>query len=138
MLYSNQVLTFGESTNKYSTILKLNLVNEPDLTKILKVENFVHSDEQLRATYIILGYDLISSSFQAPKYVTKANDLSLHQINIIVSNFLVGLVSESTQLVELPSQHTAQEEATPSQPPLEETTKIVEVSDFEEDFEVFN
>ena len=68
----------------------------------------------------------------------KAKDLSLHKINIIVPDFLVGPASEGTQLVELPSQHTAQEEATPSQPPPEETTKIVEVSDSEEDFEVFN
>ena len=44
MLYSNHILTFGEFTNNYSVIPKLNLVNEFELTKILKVENFVHSD----------------------------------------------------------------------------------------------
>jgi len=92
----------------------------------------------LRATHIILGYDPISSSFQAPKYVIKAKDPRLHQVNIVVPGFLAGPAPEGTQLVELPFQRTAEEEATPSQPTLEETTKVVKVSDSKEDFEIFN
>ena len=56
-------LIFDEFADKYSTILNLNLINERDLTKILKVEIFVHKDGQLRAAHLILGYDPISSSF---------------------------------------------------------------------------
>jgi len=39
----------------------------------------------------------------------------------------------------LPFQHTVEEEATPSQPTIkEEEEKIVEISESEDDFEVFN
>ena len=81
-------LIFGEFADKYSTIPNLNLINEPDLTKILKVEIFVHKDGQLRVVHLILNYDPISSSFQAPKYMIKVKDIRLHQINIIVLGFL--------------------------------------------------
>ena len=114
VLYSNHVFLFGEFSDKYSTIPNFSLVNELDLTRILKAEIFVHTDGQLRAAHIILGYDPISSSFQAPKYVIKAKDLRLHQINIAVSIFLTGPALEGTQLVELPFQLTAEEEVTPS------------------------
>jgi len=56
-------LIFDEFADKYSAILNLNLINERDLTKILKVEIFVHKDGQLRAAHLILCYDPISSSF---------------------------------------------------------------------------
>ena len=114
VLYSNHVFLFGEFSDKYSTIPNFSLVNELDLTRILKAEIFVHTDGQLRAAHIILGYDPISFSFQAPKYVIKAKDLRLHQINIAVSIFLTGPALEGTQLVELPFQLTAEEEVTPS------------------------
>ena len=81
-------LIFDEFADKYSTIPNLNLINELDLTKILKVEIFVHKDGQLRVAHLILSYDPISSSFQALKYMIKAKDIRLHQINIIVLGFL--------------------------------------------------
>lgn len=56
----------------------MNFVNQPDLNRILKSEVFVHSDGQLRAAHLILGYTPISSSFQAPKCVIKARDPRLH------------------------------------------------------------
>ena len=112
---------FDEFANKYSAIPNLNLVNEPDLKKILKAEIFVHKDRQLRAAHLILGYDPILSSFQASKYVIKVKDIRLHQINIAVLGILdVGLVPEGVQQVELPFQHTAEEEATPFQPAIKE------------------
>ena len=89
VLCSNCVFIFDKFADKYSAILNLNLVNEPDLTKILKAEIFVHKDGQLRVTHLILGYDPMSSSFQAPKYMIKARDPLLHQINIAVLSFLV-------------------------------------------------
>ena len=44
MAYSNNVFTFDEFADKYSATLNFNLVNEPDLTRILKSEIFVHTD----------------------------------------------------------------------------------------------
>lgn len=68
----------------------------------------------------------------------KAKDPRLHQINIAVPGFLLDPPLEGTQLVELPSQRSAEEEATSSHPVLKETMKVVEVLDSEEDFEVFD
>ena len=114
-------------------------MNELDLTRILKSEIFVHTDEQLRAAYVILGYTSISRSFQAPKYVFKAKNPRLHQINIVVLGFLSGLPPASAKPVELFVQRAPKEEATLSHPiPEQEVTKIIEVVDFKEDFDVFD
>ena len=102
MAYSNNVFTFDEFANKYSATPNFNIVNEHDLTRILKSEIFIHTNGQLQATHIILGYDPISPSFQAPKYVIKAKAPGLQQINIIVPGFLASTPPEGTQLVELP------------------------------------
>ena len=74
----------------------LNLVNEPDLTKILKSKIFLHLVGQLWAAHVILRYKSISISFQSPKYVIKAKDPWLHQINIAVPDFLGGPPLAST------------------------------------------
>ena len=68
----------------------------------------------------------------------KAKDPWLQQINIAIPGFLVSTPLESTQPVELPFQHIAEEEATSSLLVPEVIAKVVEVSDSEEDFEVFN
>ena len=49
--------------DKHAPVLNFNLINQPDLDKILKAEVFIHSDGQLRAAHLILGYNLLSSSF---------------------------------------------------------------------------
>ena len=74
--------------DKHATVPNFNLINQPNLDKILKVEVFVHNDSQLRAAHLILGYNLLSSSFQASKCVIKAKDPHLHLINVIVPGFL--------------------------------------------------
>jgi len=56
-------LVFDEFADKHFAIPNFGLVNEPDLTKILKAEIFVHTDRQLRAAHLILGYTPLSSSF---------------------------------------------------------------------------
>ena len=132
-------MVFGEFADKYSAIPNFSLINKPDLTRILKSEIFVHKDGQLRVAHLILSYKPLSSSFQAPKYVIKARDPCLHQINIVVPGFLViGPVPEGIQQVELPFQHIAEEEATPSQPIIKKEEQVVKVSDSEDKFEVFN
>ena len=47
MAYSNNVFTFDEFANKYSATPNFNLVDEPNLMRILKSEIFIHTDGQL-------------------------------------------------------------------------------------------
>ena len=44
--------------DKHVVVSNFNLVNQPNLDKILKAEVFVHSDSQLRAACLILDYTL--------------------------------------------------------------------------------
>ena len=55
----------------HAVVPNFDLINQEFLDKILKAEVFVHSDGQLRAAHLILGYTPISKSFQAPKCVIK-------------------------------------------------------------------
>ena len=85
---------------------------------------------------------MISISFQSSKYVIKAKDPQLHQINIVVPSFLSGPSLAGTHLVELPAQRALEEEATSLNAALEEeATKVMEVvdssEDSDEDFGVF-
>lgn len=43
--------------DKHAAVPNFSLVNQSSLDKILKVEVFVHSDCQLRAAHLILGYN---------------------------------------------------------------------------------
>ena len=47
----------------YSVVPNFGLVNEPNLTKILKAEIFIHKDGQLRTAHLILDYNPLSTSF---------------------------------------------------------------------------
>ena len=112
---------------------------------------FVHTNGQLRAAHLFLDYILISKGFQAPKCVIKAKDPYLQRINIAAPGFLItgpipeGTLSTSSKpegipKVALPPQHTA-EEGISSHPSIikeEEEKEVVEVSDFEDEFDVFN
>ena len=115
------------------------MVNEANLTRILQSKIFLHTDGQLRAAHVILGYKLISSSFQSPKNIIKAKDPRLKQINVAVLGFLTGPLLEGTHQAMLPVQLIAEERATSSGLAREEElVKIIEVTDSEEDFEVYD
>ena len=88
MLFSDNIFVFDDYADKYSAIPNFGLVNEQDLTKILKAKIFIHKDGQSRVAHLMLGYDPLSSNFQAPKYVIKAKDHRLHLINVTVPSFL--------------------------------------------------
>ena len=105
-----------------------NLINQKSLDKILKAEVFVHSDGQLRAAHLILGYTTISKNYQAPKCIIKAE-----------GTFTTNPIPEGILKVALPPQYKV-EKATSSHPATtkEEEEEIVEVSDFEDKFDVFN
>jgi len=108
-------LVFGEFADKRADAPNLSLVDEPDLTKILKDEIFVHTDGQLRVTHLILSYNPLSSSFQAPKCMIKASDPCLHQINVAVPGFLTtGPIPKGIQQVDLSFLRAVEEEAAPS------------------------
>ena len=105
-----------------------NLINQKSLDKILKAEVFVHSDGQLRAAHLILGYTTISKNYQAPKCIIKAE-----------GTFTTNPIPEGIPKVALPPQYKV-EKATSSHPATtkEEEEEIVEVSDSEDKFDVFN
>ena len=127
--FSNYNFVFRIFADKNFTTPNFNFVNEPDLTRILRFEIFLHMDGQLCAAYIILEYKPISSNFQS----------QLQQINITVPRFLTSPPPEGTHQVELPTQSVTKEEATSSHLALEEeTVRVIEVLDSEEDFEVFD
>ena len=95
---------FGD---KNADVPNFSLVNQPRLDKIQKAEMFIHSDSQLRAAHLILGYTPISKSFQVPKCVIKAKDPRLHWISIVVPSFLItGAIIEGIPKAPLPSQYT--------------------------------
>ena len=82
---------------KNATVPNFSLVNQASLDKILKVEVFVHKDEQLRAAHLFLDYILISNAFQAPKCVIKAKDPHLQRISVAALGFLTtGSIPEGT------------------------------------------
>ena len=56
-------LLFLVSVDKHFTAPNFSLVNEADLNNILWSEIFLHTDNQLHVTHVILGYKPISSSF---------------------------------------------------------------------------
>ena len=110
--FCNYTFVFRIFADKNFTAPNFNFVNEPDLTRILQFEIFLHTNRQLCAVHVILGYKPISSSFQSPKYIIKAKDPRLQQINIIVPGFLISPPPEGTRQVELPTQRVTKEKAT--------------------------
>ena len=68
------------------------------------------TDNQVRATHKILGYDPIQKSFSAPKYMIKAKDPRLHRITIVEHGFLLpkgSPVPEGVSLAGPSSSHQA-------------------------------
>ena len=53
----------NDFVDKNTAMPNFNLVNESSLDKILKAKVFIHSDGQLRAAHIILGYTPIAKTF---------------------------------------------------------------------------
>ena len=93
--------------------------------------------------YVILGYKPSTKHFQSPKYVIKARDPHLAQIDIAVPGFLLTEPPpEGTQDTQIPVPIAAQllysqEPPLPSEEEAEESTSnfVQEVTD--KDFEVF-
>lgn len=125
----------------------LGLVNKESLDKFLKSKVFIHSNGQLRAAHLILGYTTIFKSFPAPKCVIKANDPRLHWISVVVPGFLlpspkpegvqaVTPIFKGIPKVEVSSSYSVIEEG--KEEKEEEREKIVKVSNSKDDFDVFD
>ena len=154
--------------DRRATEPNFSLVNKEGLDKILKAEVFVNEDDgQLRAVHLMLGITPISRAFQAPKCVIKAHDPHLHHISIVVEGFLLldgapipegtfstqpvlfpGPTTEGTQsstptLEDIPKEGASSSQqftriATSSHTRNSEEEEVVEVTDSEDEFEVFN
>ena len=60
------------------------------MDRLLQAEIYVNeSDGQLRAAYLILGYNPISRAFQAPSCVIRVKDPRLRRISVAYEGFVV-------------------------------------------------
>ena len=60
------------------------------MDRVLQAEIYVNeSDGQLRAAHLILGYNPISRTFQAPSCVIRAKDPRLRRISVAYEGFIV-------------------------------------------------
>ena len=105
-------------------------------------------DGQIRATYLILDYILISKSFQVPKCIIKAWDPRLQQISIATPGFLLSSPIPEGAIATEPVPEGIPKAASPLSQVTRATTsshiastkeeEVVDVLDFKDEFEVFN
>ena len=111
---------------------------------------------QLQAVHLILASTPISLTFQAPKCVIRAKDPHLHRISVAYEEFVVpeGVpIPKGTSLAQPLFMGILSVEASPSQPIVKEEEEeeekeeevkekepgeIVDLSDSQDEFEVFN
>ena len=145
---------FNNFADRRSTISRLDLINRESLEKILQPKVFVNkADSQLRAAHVILVYRPISLAFQAPKCVIKANDPCLPRISVAFKGSVVpeGIpIPEGTPFTQSLFVGIPSVEASSSQPVVkeekeekekeeeEELEGIVDLSDSQDEYEVFN
>ena len=109
------------------------------------------ADNQLRAAHVILGYRPISLAFKAPKCVIKAKDSRLHRISVAYEGFIVpegvpileGTPFTQPLFVGIPSVGTSpsrpiDKEEEEEEEKEKEPEEIVDLSDSQDEFEVFN
>ena len=67
---------------------RINFVNVPALNYLLRSEIYVTEDGQLRAAHLVLGYQPLSSSFQAIGHAIRAGSPRLARIDVSKDGFL--------------------------------------------------
>ena len=87
-LQVSNCLFFLCSTDKTQVNPRISLINVPALNYLLKSQIFVNDDGQLRATHLILDYELLSRSFLDVDNAIRANDYRLARIDVSRPNFL--------------------------------------------------
>ena len=85
----------------------LNIVDVPDLNRLLRSMVFMSKEKQLKAVHLILDFKPLFNKFQGVGNMIKAGDPWLAWINISVPRFLAR---EGTMQVELPSRRFPHEE----------------------------
>ena len=124
------------------------------MDRVLQAEIYVNeSDGQLRATHLILGYNLILHAFQAPSCVIRAKDPWLRRISVAYEGFIVPqgvpLPRYSLLIEPLLVASLAVTETSPPPPPpvfqVEEEEEVeqeeegfVDLTSATDDYEVFN
>ena len=134
-----------------ATTPSLRLVNKASLDRVLQAEIYVNpSDGQLRAAHLILDYNPISHSFQAPSCMIKAKDPRLRRISVAYEGFVVpqGVPLPIYSLLTEPLPVASLAEAPPSSPPIfqvkeeeeaeQEEEGFVDLTSVTDDYEVFN
>ena len=125
------------------------------MDRVLQAEIYVNeSDDQLRAAYLILGYNPISRAFQVPSCVIRAKDPRLHRISVAYEGFVVPqeipLPRYSPFTEPLPVASLAAATTSSPPPPLpvfqveeeeeveQEEEGFVDLTSATDDYEVFN
>ena len=134
-----------------TTTPSLRLVNKASLDRVLQAEIYVNeSDGQLRVAHLILSYNPISRTFQAPSCVIRAKDPRLHRISVAYEGFVVPqgipLPRYSPLTEPLPvASLTAAVTSSPSIFQVEEEEEVeqeeegfVDLTSATDDYEVFN
>ena len=85
---TNHNFPFGCFANKEHITLKISLVNVQALKYLLRLEIFVSEDRQLRATHLILDYELLSRIFQDIGQEIKVGSSRLARIDVSKPRFL--------------------------------------------------
>ena len=128
----------------HATTPSLRLVNKASLDRVLQAKIYVNeSDGQLRAAHLILGYNPISRSFQAPSCVIKAKDPRLRRISVAYEGFVVrqGVLLPRYSPLSEPLPVASLAEVAPSSPPIfqvKEEEGFVDLTLATNDYEVFN
>ena len=141
----------SDITDPRATTPSLRLVNKASLDRVLQAEIYVNeSDGQLRATHLILGYNPISHSFQAPSCVIRAKDPRLRRISVAYEGFVVPQdipLPRYSPLTEplLVASLTAAATSSPSIFQVEEEEEVeqekegfVDLTSLTDDYKVFN
>ena len=95
------------SVDKRYMAPNLNIVDVPDLNRLLRSMVFMSKEKQLKAVHLILDFKPLFNKFQGVGNMIKAGDPWLAWINISVPRFLAR---EGTMQVELPSRRFPHEE----------------------------
>ena len=90
--------------------LNLNVVNVPNLNRVLRFEMFVSEDKKLRVVHLLLDFKPLFDKFQDMGNAIRKGDPRLAQIDVSMPKFLAR---KGTMQVELPSHRYPREEAVP-------------------------
>ena len=108
--FASWIFFFFFFVDKRYVTLNLNVVNVPNLNRVLRFEMFVSEDKKLRVVHLLLDFKPLFDKFQDMGNAIRKGDPRLAQIDVSVPKFLAR---KGTMQVELPSHRYPREEAVP-------------------------